>query len=206
MSNWIKGPGGVFKRQQGLYVHTGAAAPVVVGNLRPTFASMAHAAVYQADFPGVGELGGTFDPATAGANVTLSNGNLTATFAGTGSVLASVNVFSVPANYVAWEFVFSGAWTHGGFWPGNNTPYNSNALLGGGATDCMRYIAATGALLGTFSAPDVGPVLAAGDVVGCVWNAAGGANAVTVYVNGILVNTADSMPSGGLAFPILSQA
>lgn len=169
LATWIQ------RRRGGLYLHRASAAPPLVVTLRPTIASMTYAAIYAADFIAFGpleEIGGTFDPATAGANVALSDGNLTATFSGVGSVLGT-NTTDHGTAPAAFELLYTGGatgWTAGGVRePGGGVPpYDPDAYLGGVGSQGAMYVD-DGSTIGSFSnPPGTGPVLAPGDILGCV--------------------------------------
>lgn len=201
LARWIK------QRRQGLYLRrAGGAAPVVL-TLLPTFALMQFGAVYQAAVPGIAELGGTLDPASAGAAVALSNGNLTATFSGVGSVRATADLF-IAFTDTCWEFVVppAGSWGAGGVWTdGSGVAYNANAVMGGNGPESLRYNLA-GVAIGSTPGP-AGPALVAGDVLGVVWISAGAGNQLDFYVNGVLASGGGStIAVGASRFPTLSSS
>lgn len=199
----------IASKRLGLYLRKAAGAAPPAGIVyRPTFAAMDFAAVYQAFAPGiVGEVGGTLDPATAGANVTLSGGNLIATFSGAGSVLGTIP-WSVGGGdqFAACEFlVTAGGFSGFGTWSDNGVPYDPDLLSGGNAPDSVTYN-----LDGTCVAftPGVPPVLVPGDVVGLIWDSAGAAASFAAFfLNGVDQGgppLAQWFP-GTLGFPMLTH-
>jgi hypothetical protein len=172
-------------RKNGLILVEDSAAPVASFVYRPTFASMDFAAVYQADFAGVLAPNDTLDPATAGANVTLSDGNLTATFAGIGTVINQLDINSGGAGGL-FCCEFEGLdWTGAGLWVDFIFPYNGNQETGGsfGSGLCNQYN--VNGIYDGFGGAPPGLPIGVGDILGVVFDNTFG-NLAAFYVNGAL--------------------
>ncbi len=160
--------------------------PVVadVLTLRSEFADMTYAAIYQADFPGVVEAEGTFTAATAGTNVTLSGGDMVATFSDTGSVANTTGLNKGPGP-VAYEIEITSSVTgrlQVGMWATAFSTFDGNQPHGGGS-DFGVWANMDGTVDGFVSGGPLGVTLVTGDVVGIVF---GGSNVhVDFYVNGV---------------------
>jgi hypothetical protein len=211
MSGWIKQAGGVFRRRQGLYVKQSGAVPPASITLRPTFAAMTYGAAYVAAYPTALELGGTFDPATAGASVTLSGGDLTVTFTGTGSV-GTTNL--IPINFTSdmwcWEVLYSaGNWSAAGsFSDSSGIPFDGNAFMGGQPGDSICYND-NGNVTGYVPAVTPGPAAVAGDIFGFVQGdgASGNTALLHVFINGVEVGSGYANPVGATQYtPTVTQA
>ncbi len=193
-----------LRKRQGLYLHRASAAAPVTINFRPTVALMSFSAQYLAFDPTAVELGGTLDPATAGAAVALSGGNLRADFTGTGSVLASVSLYAPFANKF-WEVEFLGAWTAAGAWADYGAGYNGNLFCGNEPPPASTiWNDATGQIEGSAGSTAVA-ALVPGDILGFVFDSAGAANNITYFRNGALVD--QNLAGGGGAadmFPIIT--
>jgi hypothetical protein len=151
--------------------------------LRSTFDVMTYAAVYQADFPGVVEAEGTFTAATAGTNVTLSGGDMVATFTDVGSVAntTGLNKGAVPVAYeIEITSSFSGK-LQAGMWATAFSQFDGEQPHGGGS-DFGIWANMDGTVEGFVSGGPLGVTLGTGDVLGIVF---GGDNVnVSFYVNG----------------------
>ncbi len=152
--------------------------------LRSTFAEMTYAGVYQADFPGAEEAGGTFTPATAGTNVTLTGGDMVAVFTGVGSVAntAGLNHGAVP---VAYEIEITSSFTgklQAGMWATAFSQFDGDQPHGGGS-DFGIWANMDGTVDGFVSGGPLGVTLGTGDVLGIVFG--GDDVLVHFYVNGV---------------------
>lgn len=152
--------------------------------LRSTFAEMTYAAIYQADFPGAEEAGGTFTPATAGTNVTLSGGDMVATFAGVGSVAntTGLNHGNVPVAYEIEITSSASGKLQAGMWATAFSQFDGNQPHGGGS-DFGVWANMDGTVEGFVSGGPLGVTLGTGDVLGIVFG--GDDVLVHFYVNGV---------------------
>lgn len=152
--------------------------------LRSTFVEMTYAAVYQADFPGVVEADGTFTPATAGTNVTLSGGDMVATFADVGSVANTTGLNKGPGP-VAYEIEITSSFTgklQAGMWATAFSSFDGNQPHGGGS-DFGVWANMDGTVEGFVTGGPLGVTLVTGDVLGIIFG--GGDVLVHFYVNGV---------------------
>lgn len=192
-------PNGVTKKQRNIMVSPDA---VAAGNpfrsivARTVLGGMTYAASYATDFPTVVGIGGTYDPANTGANLTLSVGDTEVSFpASPGSSLGS-STANIPATPIAVEFEVlndGSATPLMGLFSSGGPPFD---VEGSPATNafCSYVDGATGNVFVFGGAAPGSPIatLNAGDVLGIVVN---DVDAVAhFYVNG--VNTG---VSGGIA-------
>jgi hypothetical protein len=110
----------INKRVENLYAAFNALTnPTAQTELRTTDGAMAFLADYQAFDPGTTGITGTWNPAQAGSNVSLSAGNTIATFTGEGSVISTVAA-NANTGGVCWEIAViqqsgGGEMANGGF-------------------------------------------------------------------------------------------
>lgn len=183
MSGWVTNA--ICKRRRGLYaVRDGA--PVVVAQLRSEFAQMDFAAVYQAAYPGVLAIGGTW--ADEGIPVTLSDGDLTATFA-VGPPFGAARIpVDVGSNGPAFCFECEFTQIAGiaiGFVSTFLFAYNPDAAFGAGNLGTSQFLGSDGLFYGFGGGPAIPPPVA-GDVVGAVIDT-GGSNTIQLFLNGVPV-------------------
>lgn len=176
----------VNKRTHNLLVAFQNAAPAFNGiNYLPTTADMTYSAVYLAADPTAVEMGGTYDAAQTGANGTLSNGDLTVEFSGTGTTIGTLN----QTNSVFWEFAIginAGSFAAGSYIAGLAPPYNANAYAGNSGA-FSSYYADDGTIV-SFVGGSVGnPALTAGDILGVLYN--NNTGQLSFYLNGALIST-----------------
>lgn len=150
--------------------------------------NMTYAAVYAAAQPGVVGIGGTWNPANAGDNAVLTEGNALATFPASaiGSCVGTVahNPNPIPA---CWEIEIVGIGSGGcaGEYLGNLFLFDRNAYAGGRFNSGVNIsFYQTNGIVYNFE--DVETPLIVGDVLGIVVS---DPQTIQYFLNGVLVNT-----------------